>query len=385
MSTFAVSANNARMSYTDIECAGAIHKLEWPLDASPLNFINFGDDGRELQSSCSLDHQEEGYNPTEGGSLHTPAFSTPSDSKLVMHARGSNTVETVTRMSLWKTGQLSNFWLHKKLTLGANRIDAHIEFHTPANEPHTQLQMEIWTGYMPWSFSRIFALDRQEGAVRSLSDGGAVYAGDGTLMGYGEEQILPVILSYTDGSRAMGAIVPAWGDAAPGPMCGYGRWRFTKDQVMKWNAVARVDNPAMPGVYAYDAVAGFGDLKDTVNVLSATRGLYASQVRRLYWATLQRAPDAGGYQYYIDQRAAGTSLVSIASGFVSSAEFQGLYGNTTDTQFVTLLYHNVLGRDPTQSEVDYHVNELKTISRAQLVVNFSESPEYQIKRLLLEA
>ncbi|MEP1943694.1 MAG: DUF4214 domain-containing protein, partial [Sulfitobacter sp.] len=73
----------------------------------------------------------------------------------------------------------------------------------------------------------------------------------------------------------------------------------------------------------------------------------AASVTRLYLATLNRAPDEGGHLDWIETLAAGQrDLESVAAGFVNSAEFQRDYGSTTDTQFVTLLYNNVLGRAP---------------------------------------
>jgi hypothetical protein len=78
----------------------------------------------------------------------------------------------------------------------------------------------------------------------------------------------------------------------------------------------------------------------------------------------------------------GASLVSLANAFLASPEFQAMYGNTTDAQYVTRLYENTLGREPSADEVAYHVNELQSISRAQLLVNFSESTENQAHHIL---
>jgi hypothetical protein len=74
--------------------------------------------------------------------------------------------------------------------------------------------------------------------------------------------------------------------------------------------------------------------------------------------------------------------VSLANGFLASPEFQATYGNTSDAQFVTRLYENTLGREPSAGEVAYHVDALHSISRAQLLVNFSESPENQARHIL---
>ncbi|HUR89750.1 MAG TPA: DUF4214 domain-containing protein [Ramlibacter sp.] len=106
------------------------------------------------------------------------------------------------------------------------------------------------------------------------------------------------------------------------------------------------------------------------------------QIYRLYEAAFHREADAAGQGFYMKQMEGGASLVSIASGFLASPEFQATYGNTNDAQFVTRLYQNTLGREPSAGEVDYHVNALHSISRAQLLVNFSESLENQAHHIL---
>jgi hypothetical protein len=102
----------------------------------------------------------------------------------------------------------------------------------------------------------------------------------------------------------------------------------------------------------------------------------AAQVYRLYEATLNRAPDAGGLAYWARSLDAGMSLLSAAGGFVSSAEFQGTYGALSDTAFVTLLYNNVLHRAPDAGGLSFWTNELAHgYSRAQIVIGFTESNE----------
>ena len=74
----------------------------------------------------------------------------------------------------------------------------------------------------------------------------------------------------------------------------------------------------------------------------------------------------------------GASLVQTAGGFTGSQEFQTKYGPLDDTDFVTLLYHNVLDRDPDPDGLAGWLNLLETgTSRTSVVVGFSESPEYQ--------
>ena len=72
----------------------------------------------------------------------------------------------------------------------------------------------------------------------------------------------------------------------------------------------------------------------------------------------------------------GATLTDIAGGFIGSNEFKAMYGdNPTDSTFVSLLYHHVLGRDLDQGGYDFWMNDLIVESRAQVLAHFSESTE----------
>ena len=104
----------------------------------------------------------------------------------------------------------------------------------------------------------------------------------------------------------------------------------------------------------------------------------ASPIARLYFATFLRIPDYGGLLFQIDAFKAGTPLTVIANNFTLSPEFTSRYGAISDAQYVVLLYQNILGRTPVQAEIDFHVNRLVTgATRGEVLVGFSESPEYQ--------
>src|SRR6185312_7441763 len=78
----------------------------------------------------------------------------------------------------------------------------------------------------------------------------------------------------------------------------------------------------------------------------------AGQVYRVYEATLGRAPDQAGLTNWVHQLNGGASLQGVVDGFVGSTEFQNDYGQVSDSQFVTLLYQNVLHRSPDQAGLD---------------------------------
>ena len=104
----------------------------------------------------------------------------------------------------------------------------------------------------------------------------------------------------------------------------------------------------------------------------------AGQAYRLYQAAFNRTPDVGGLGYQTNALDTGLSLVQVASNFIASPEFQTTYGNVDNTQFLTLLYRNVLHREPDSGGLQYHLDEMASgQSRALELVHFSESPENQ--------
>ena len=70
-------------------------------------------------------------------------------------------------------------------------------------------------------------------------------------------------------------------------------------------------------------------------------------VVRLYFATFLRVPDYAGLTFNAGLVRSGTvTLAQLADFFTASPEFAATYGALDNTQFVTLLYSNVLGRAP---------------------------------------
>lgn len=105
----------------------------------------------------------------------------------------------------------------------------------------------------------------------------------------------------------------------------------------------------------------------------------AGNAYRLYQAAFNRIPDSGGLGFWLHYMDNGMSLHDAAAGFMSSPEFIGLYGaKASDTDFVNRLYSNVLHRAPEASGFDFWMNAMKTgTSRPDVLAYFSESPENQ--------
>ncbi|ODM46054.1 hypothetical protein A9320_08560 [Ruegeria sp. PBVC088] len=136
-----------------------------------------------------------------------------------------------------------------------------------------------------------------------------------------------------------------------------------------------------------DSVTGAGGIDKLVGadgndvLIGDSRGLYyldeSAQVYRMYDTVFGRAPDGGGHHTWTLTLLGGTTLTEVAAAFVASPEFQRTYGNTTNADFVTLLYQNVLDRPPSAEDRDFWVGRLDTTwTRTDLVLFFSESAEH---------
>jgi len=104
----------------------------------------------------------------------------------------------------------------------------------------------------------------------------------------------------------------------------------------------------------------------------------AGQAYRIYQAAFNRAPDAVGLGYWINALDGGSTLKSVAQGFVDSAEFKTLYGsNPTNTEIVTKLYENILHRTPDQTGYDFWLGVLNRneATVAEVLASLGESTE----------
>ena len=251
--------------------AGAIHSITW----NGREFIDSFDHGRQLQSAANFDagtrFHPETFNPTEAGSRND-GRGNQSSSRLLKLRYGRRWIETRTQMAFWLApGQKSNgapakntelcsrHQLTRRVTIGFEGLDHVLQYQTtfnvPADEGHRYAQFEAVTGYMPADFSAFWKCDPATGRAERLSDGPG-------------EQALPVILATPSGSHAMGVYSPD--QPSPGfEQAGYGRWRFPKQRVTKWNSVFRVRRPdgIRSGDYEFQNFVVIGDLQTVIDTI----------------------------------------------------------------------------------------------------------------------
>lgn len=136
-----------------------------------------------------------------------------------------------------------------------------------------------------------------------------------------------------------------------------------------------------------EVVTGFSESPELIRSTAAlsAAGLWdvdetAASVARLYLGALDRPADVAGLAFHVNGLKTGQfTLAEDAGNFVASPEFQTTYGSLDDTRFVNQLYLNVLGRAADADGLAFHLSRLGSGStRGDIVLGFTESPEYQI-------
>jgi hypothetical protein len=104
-------------------------------------------------------------------------------------------------------------------------------------------------------------------------------------------------------------------------------------------------------------------------------------VARLYFAYFLRYPDYGGLSFWTAYFRSGHTLADISAAFAQSPEFTNTYGPLDNGQFVTLVYNNVLGRQPDQSGYAFWKGRLdsRAMTRGEVMLAFSEGDEYRAR------
>ncbi len=111
-------------------------------------------------------------------------------------------------------------------------------------------------------------------------------------------------------------------------------------------------SPSGAGEYVKDANT-VDELLESVDYAPAD-----ADALRLYRAFLNRGPGAAGSRYWIERTRSGASLDDLAWGFANSEEFRATYGLLDDSEFLTVLYSNMLGRQPDGEGFDYWLDQM---------------------------
>jgi hypothetical protein len=125
---------------------------------------------------------------------------------------------------------------------------------------------------------------------------------------------------------------------------------------------------------------------DTEVALDIEGANSAGGIYRTYKAAFNRTPEKTGFGYWIDRADNGASAVEMAEEFVWSAEFQTLYGVTTNDNYlvgndieavVDLFYQNVLGRTPDPVGLAYYTSTIEDQNKTggQVLAEIADSAE----------
>ncbi|WMW79790.1 DUF4214 domain-containing protein [Undibacterium cyanobacteriorum] len=130
----------------------------------------------------------------------------------------------------------------------------------------------------------------------------------------------------------------------------------------------------------------FKDMR--LNLLAANQSQQLSmndlnQVTELYIAFFNRVPEADGLSYWVNERARGQSIETIANYFYGAAVLYsaqtGYSATMSNADFVRIIYKNVLARTgptaPTDTEVNYWTTQLNqgSMSRGRMAISMLTS------------
>ncbi len=118
----------------------------------------------------------------------------------------------------------------------------------------------------------------------------------------------------------------------------------------------------------------FGVFDQIIDIDGITGKIY-----RLYNAALSRFPDQEGLSYWINKNLnQENSFYQTAESFINSDEYINNYGaDINNSDYVTILYKNVLGRTPDNIGYEYWLNNLNNgiEEKVDILIGFSESYE----------
>jgi hypothetical protein len=108
-------------------------------------------------------------------------------------------------------------------------------------------------------------------------------------------------------------------------------------------------------------------------------------IARIYEVALDRAADASGINFWIDQSdLTGATTIALAESFLVSDEFTSDNGKPvsemSDTEFLNIVYENAFERAPDAGGLQFWVDQLAGgMSRGEVVVRFAFESEAEVK------
>lgn len=163
-------------------------------------------------------------------------------------------------------------------------------------------------------------------------------------------------------------------------------YRYSLDREPDAGGLAQHVTALNNGLSRADLLVTFSESAEHKQLMTdriETRGIWIQDeatlaVARLYDSILDRLPDIGGLEHYRSAVDQGVGLQQFADAMVQSPEFRGRYGELSNTDFVKQIYRFVLDREADANGLGEYVAALdRGMTRAELVIIFSESPEHR--------
>jgi VCBS repeat-containing protein len=124
-----------------------------------------------------------------------------------------------------------------------------------------------------------------------------------------------------------------------------------------------------------------GNLTAAAGQITHALDHYRQFVTNGYQQYLGRPPDAAGLAGWVSKMQAGLTDEQLEAQFIGSAEYIAAHGGA-GAGWVQGLYHDILGRTPAQSEVDFWVSQLQSgVAPQTVALGFAASREREGNRV----
>jgi hypothetical protein len=154
-------------------------------------------------------------------------------------------------------------------------------------------------------------------------------------------------------------------------------WRFVR--LLYHGALGRWPSDPEVAAHALNA-ARFGRASVAASIMnSAEYNLGSRFIAGLYVGLLNRDAEYAGWVFHRARLAQHlTTQELLVEAFLNSAEYALSHPNQSNTDFVRMLYRQVLMREPAQAEVDFHAGTLAAgLGRVLVARNFLNSAEFR--------
>jgi hypothetical protein len=154
-------------------------------------------------------------------------------------------------------------------------------------------------------------------------------------------------------------------------------WRFVR--LLYYSALGRWPSDAEVAAQAQN-IARFGRAAVVMNFMNSEEYNLGSRfIAGLYVGLLNRDAEYMGWVFHRARFAQHlTTQEQLVDAFLGSQEYTLNNPSQSNTDFVRMLYRQVLIREPAQSEVDFHVGTLTSgLTRVFVALNFLNSAEFR--------